>query len=815
MGKHLKFASVVVDVPSRGTDRPFDYEIPEELADQVEVGCRVHVPFGPRIVQGYVVSLRPQPEVAKVRPIREVIDLLPPLNEELVKLAEWMSRYYFSTRLAALEVMIPSALRARYDKVLIPGSNVVEEGAYLLGEAERQLMEAVQRARTGLSLKKAEAIEGVTRSLIRKLIREKRLDVVERVRDKVAPKKVTWIRPAESVSLDEQMSRIPANAHKQRAIVQYFVKRPEPVMLSELLTALKATRSSVMRLVEAGVLASEIREQMRTPYHRRVVQDQPLPLTEEQDAALQAIVTRLESREAHTLLLHGVTGSGKTEVYLQAIDASLAQGREAIVLVPEISLTPQMVERFKARFGERVAVMHSGLSQGERYDEWRKVVNGAVQVVIGARSAVFAPFRNLGLIIVDEEHESSYKQDETPRYHARDVAVKRAAHFGAVTVLGSATPSVESYYRAKTGKMVYLPLKQRVQGRPFPDIHIVDMRHELDAGNRSMFSRKLTEALTACVERGEQAVLFLNRRGYSTFVLCRQCGANVECPHCDISLTYHRVNRTLRCHYCGFAQAVPDQCPHCGSDHIRYFGAGTQKVEQELAKRFPGLRIIRMDVDTTGRKGAHEKLLTAFREKKADVLLGTQMIAKGLDFPDVTLVGVIAADTVLNLPDFRAAERTFQLLTQVGGRAGRHARPGRVVIQTYNPEHYSIEMAANYAATAFYRKECQARMKKHYPPFCSLIAIKFSHPDQATVMKASQRMTDALKQYLPREAEVLGPVRAPVFRARDRYRMQTMIKYKGGKDLSAAINRARETAEASFPAGDLRIVIDRDPYVLL
>lgn len=815
MADQFKFASVIVDVPSHTTDRPFDYEIPEELADQVEIGCRVRVPFGPRVLQGYVVGVHAYSQVDNLRPIQEVVDLVPPLNEELVQLAEWMSTYYFSRRAATLEAMIPAVLKARYDRVLKPGREAHAGNLHLVGEVERQLMEAVQRAKNGLPLKKAEAIDGVTHSLIRKLIEEKRLIVEERVRDRVTRKRVTWVKPADSVSLEEQVTRIPANAPKQKAILQYFINKAAPVALPDLLASVNATRSSVMRLVELGVLQIETRESYRDPMKREVKPDKPLTVTQEQGAALGAIVSQLEAKQTGTFLLHGVTGSGKTEIYLQAIAAALEQGREAIVLVPEISLTPQMVERFKARFGERVAVLHSRLSIGERYDEWRKVLYGEVQVVIGARSAIFAPFRRIGLIIVDEEHESSYKQEENPRYHARDVAIKRAAHFGAVTVLGSATPSVETYYRAKTGEIHYLSLKQRVQGRPFPTVDIVDMRDELDAGNRSMFSRTLGTALMSCIERGGQAVLFLNRRGYATFVLCRQCGENVQCPHCDISLTYHRANRMLRCHYCGYAASVPETCPNCGSEHIRYFGTGTQKVERELAKHFPGLRIIRMDVDTTGSKGAHEKLLTAFREKKADVLLGTQMIAKGLDFPDVTLVGVIAADTLLGLPDFRAAERTFQLLMQVGGRAGRHSQPGHVVIQTYNPEHYSIQMAANYEITPFYRRESLARMRSHYPPFCSLIALKFSHPDQAAVMKASHRMTEAFKQYLQGEAEVLGPVRSPIFRAKDRYRMQTMIKYKNDKGITEAINAARKAVVSGTQTGDLRITIDRDPYVML
>ncbi len=439
----------------------------------------------------------------------------------------------------------------------------------------------------------------------------------------------------------------------------------------------------------------------------------------------ETITRTVIARESKVFLLQGVTGSGKTEVYLQSIALCIEQGRQAIVLVPEISLTPQMVERFKSRFGDAVAVLHSRLSGGERYDEWRKIKERRVKVAIGARSAIFAPFEQIGLIIIDEEHESSYKQEETPKYHAREVAVKRARQHNAVVVLGSATPSLESFMAARRASLqlgggALLPLPQRALGRPLPPVEVVDMREELKDGNRSMFSRRLHSALQQCLERGEQAVLLLNRRGYSTFVMCRSCGYTAGCPHCDISLTYHQRTRMLRCHYCGHAERSPETCPDCGSEHIRFFGTGTQRVEEELVKLFPGIRVIRMDVDTTTEKGSHEKWLTQFGQHKADVLLGTQMVAKGLDFPLVTLVGVIAADSSLNLPDFRAAEKTFQLLTQVAGRAGRHHLPGQVVIQSYMPEHYSIQTAKLHDYDAFLEEELKHRRLLSYPPFCGL-----------------------------------------------------------------------------------------------
>ncbi len=407
-----------------------------------------------------------------------------------------------------------------------------------------------------------------------------------------------------------------------------------------------------------------------------------------------------------TFLIHGVTGSGKTEIYLQTIEAKLKEGKEAIVLVPEISLTPQMVERFKSRFGSEVAVLHSALSSGEKYDEWRKIERKEARVVVGARSAVFAPFENLGIIIIDEEHEASYKQEDNPRYHARDVAIWRATKYQCPVVLGSATPSLESFARAKKGVYTLIELPSRVNDRAMPEVSVVDMREELRKENRTEFSTELLEKIKDRIAKKEQTVLMLNRRGYSSFVMCRDCGYVVECPNCDISLTYHQSSNQMKCHYCGHEERVPQKMSELRGEHIRYFGTGTQKVEESLTKLIPEARVIRMDVDTTRTKGAHEKLLKSFRNHEADILLGTQMIAKGLDFPDITLVGVLNADTMLHLPDFRASERTFQLLTQVSGRAGRHERTGEVIVQSYNPEHYSIEFAKNMISSVFITTKC-------------------------------------------------------------------------------------------------------------
>jgi len=557
-------------------------------------------------------------------------------------------------------------------------------------------------------------------------------------------------------------------------------------------------------------------EVYRDPYAEREFKRQgPLPLTGAQEKAIMPILSSIEEERHEVFLLYGVTGSGKTEIYLQSIQSVLEKGKEAIVLVPEIALTPQMVKRFKERFGDLVAVMHSGLSAGEKYDEWRKIQRREVKVVVGARSAIFAPFENLGIIIIDEEHETSYKQEENPRYHARDVAIKRAATHRCPVVLGSATPSLESFARAQKGVYTLLNLPSRMNEQPLPSVEIIDMREELREGNRSMFSRVLFEKLQDRIEKGEQTVLFLNKRGHSSFVMCRDCGFVVNCPNCDITLTYHRFQELMKCHYCGHEERVPTICPECNSEHIRYFGTGTQKVEEELTKLLPEARVIRMDVDTTGRKGSHEKLLNAFQEGEADILLGTQMIAKGLDFPNITLVGVLSADTMLHLPDLRSSEKTFQLLTQVSGRAGRHELPGEVVIQTYTPEHYSIELAGTQDYDRFYNQEMMARKIHKYPPFYYLTLVTVSHEELMKAVSVTEKITRFVTTRLSQEAVVLGPVASPIPRIKNRYRYQCLIKYKKEPELKTALKAILDHYQQETATGNLQISMDLNPYILM
>ncbi|MEC0274186.1 primosomal protein N' [Peribacillus frigoritolerans] len=803
----MDIASVIVDVPAKQTDREFDYRIPEKWNQVIKPGMRVIVPFGPRMVQGFVTGLKAKSDFAKLRFIKEPMDLEPILNDELLQLGDWLTKEAMCFKISALQAMLPAAMKAKYEKVI----KVVED-------KKDQLPPSIQNLfGKNDSLSWKDVIEGENASLVQKEMQNGNLELEYYVKNRLNKKTVRVIKSLLSpMELKEMASAISSHAKKQQELLQYFIEHQEPIPLKELLELMNTSSGTVKSLVSKGALAEMDQEIYRDPYENRVFEKSiPFTLTAEQTAALKPIQEKIHHDEHDVFLLYGVTGSGKTEVYLQAIASVIEKGKEAIMLVPEISLTPQTVKRFKERFGEQVAVMHSGLSVGEKYDEWRKIHRKEVKVVVGARSAVFAPFENLGLVIIDEEHESSYKQEETPRYHARDVAIERAKSYGCPVILGSATPTLESFARAKKNVYKLLTLSQRMNKNALPAVDIVDMREELRTGNRSMFSELLFTKLKDRLEKGEQTVLMLNKRGHSSFVMCRSCGLVINCPNCDISLTYHRFNDIMKCHYCGFEEGMPSVCPECESEHIRFFGTGTQKVEEELAKILPEARVIRMDVDTTSKKGSHERLLNAFGEGKADILLGTQMIAKGLDFPNITLVGVLSADTMLHLPDFRSSEKTFQLLTQVSGRAGRHQLPGEVVIQTYTPEHYSIELSALQDYDAFYEREMYLRRQSHYPPYYYVVLITVSHEDLMKTVSVTEKITNYLGSRLNRDSVVLGPVASPISRINNRYRYQCLIKYKREPDLNQHLRTLLEHYQKETAQNHLQISIDLNPQIMM
>ncbi|MEY8751316.1 primosomal protein N' [Alkalicoccobacillus gibsonii] len=796
-------ARTIVDVPAAQTDRLFDYLIPSHLEEIIQPGMRVVVPFGPRQIQGFVLDVTETSDVSRLKAIDEVLDPVPVLTDELLKLGKWLAEKTICFQISAFQAMLPAALKTAVIKEIHLKTDV---------SSLQPMLQTLFSEKSCVLWKEAVEALGGQLGVLRKAMESGQLAVHYVVKEKGKKKTEKWVR----LHPEGDETLVKPTAHKQQELIRYLSERNEPIKSQELLQLTQSTRAVLKSLIDKGLIEEWDKETYRDPFQGiDVPTSPPLPLTDEQQQAFSSIKQSIDETKSETFLLHGVTGSGKTEIYLQTIDLVLKQGKEAIMLVPEISLTPQIVSRFKSRFGDQVAVLHSGLSVGEKYDEWRKIHRSEVKVVVGARSAVFAPFKHLGLIIMDEEHEMSYKQEDMPRYHTKEVAIERSQYHGCPVILGSATPSLETFARAQKGVYTLLSLKHRVNNRPMPSVDIVDMREELRAGNRSMFSVALMEALKLRLERGEQSVLFLNRRGYSTFVMCRDCGYVPQCEHCDISLTYHRSNHSLKCHYCGHEEAMPIKCPECQSEHIRFFGSGTQKVEEELARVLPEARVIRMDVDTTRTKGSHQQLLDAFGKGEADILLGTQMIAKGLDFPNITLVGVLAADTMLHIPDFRSAERTFQLMEQVSGRAGRHERPGEVLLQSYTPDHYSIQLVKTHDFETFYQTEMIQRKVGEYPPYRFMALVTISDPDLPNVIEKSQKITDFLKRTLSQETVILGPVVSPIARIKDRYRYQCMIKYKNEPKLIEALQQILQHYMRDTTQGQLQISLDMHPYFFM
>lgn len=589
-----------------------------------------------------------------------------------------------------------------------------------------------------------------------------------------------------------------ASSSAQEKILKLFSDK-KTISRKELLAI---SSSALSTLIEKKVLSEIKKEDYRIKYE--VNKDKKKVLTPSQQKVVNSV---LENQQNVPFLLFGVTGSGKTEVYMQIIEKVLKRGETAIMLVPEISLTPQMVEQFSNRFGNQIAALHSALSEGEKYDEWRRIARGEASIVIGARSAIFAPLKNIGIIIMDEEHSDSYKQgDKSPRYHARDIAIWRAKYHSCPVLLGSATPSLESMARAEKGVYQLLVLKERVNGKSLPNVEIIDMNKEAKNGTSHITNRLLGE-LSSCIDRGEQAILFLNRRGFSTFVTCKNCSETIKCPNCDITLTYHKSNRMLRCHYCGYATPLPKVCPHCKEEALSDLGVGTEKIEEELHRLLPNARVLRMDVDTTSRKGAHKKMIDAFRNHEYDILLGTQIVAKGLDFSDVTLVGVINADTSLNIPDFRSSENTYSLLSQVAGRSGRSQKTGKVYIQTFNPDHYAISFVKEHDYLGFYREEMKIRRRLGYPPFYFLCYLKISGKEADYLFQEALKIKRSLERNLE-HTTILGPTTLAVFKVNNVYRYGIILKYKREEALYDILIKIQNHYKSNHK---LRVDIDFNP----
>ena len=798
----MAIAKIIVDVPLMQTDQPYSYKVPEEFVDMLEVGMRVHVPFGKgnRLIQGLVLVLETQSdeEAANqdLKEIAEVLDFSPVLTQEQLWLAEELRKSVFSYTISILNAMLPGFLNSSYDKILYP-----LEG---LSQADKERLFGSEESLAFSSLDLAKQAE------MMRLTRKGLLRLEYQAVDQKKVKTKSWYE-VDATQLEK--IELSARANKKAELRDYLLSHPESAPLASLLESY--SREQVNFFVEQGAVSIVQKEVQRSAaYFEGIEASTPLELNPEQRQARDAVVSAIGSQQP-PFLLQGITGSGKTEVYLQIIQEALDKGKTAILLVPEISLTPQMTERFIARFGEKVAILHSGLSNGEKYDEWRKVERGDAQVVVGARSAIFAPLKNLGVIIIDEEHEASYKQDSNPRYHAREVAILRAQYNQAALVLGSATPSLES--RARAGKGVYQHLRLTQRANPLatiPEVQVIDFRDYIGQNETSNFTPPLLEAIRDRLDKKEQAVLMLNRRGYSSFVMCRECGTVDSCPNCDISLTLHMDTKTMNCHYCGFSKGIPHVCPNCQSRSIRYYGTGTQKAYDELAELFPQARILRMDVDTTRKKGSHQALLDQFGRGEADILLGTQMIAKGLDFPNVTLVGVLNADTALNLPDFRSSERTFQLLTQVAGRAGRAEKAGQVLIQSYNPEHYAIRFAKEQDYEGFFTYEMGIRRQLGYPPYYFTIGITLSHKKEEEVVKRAYEVMGILRSGLSETSKILGPTPKPIARTHNLYHYQILIKYRLEDELGPTLNRVLALTQERENS-ELRLGIDHEPQQFL
>jgi len=765
----MKYADVIVNITARALDRTFQYAVPADLETKIEAGSIVSVRFGSKKepVRAYVVGVSDTPAIApeRIRPIESLVTEGSGAQENLIALAAWIRDRYGSTMLQALKTVIPAGTTGRIREKMYVCLAVSEESA--------------QHALDAFRVKKQSA----RARLMEALLRDREL-------------------PQEVVTGKLNVTTAAVRALEEKGLVRREARREvraEELPGSAGLTLTEPQQAAVDRVLADWAERTEPQQAAeKAPADRT---DRPAP----QQAAAEQVPA---GRPRGSYLLFGVTGSGKTEVYMTLIAEVIRRGYQAIVLIPEIALTYQTLMRFYRRFGSRAALIHSRMSKGERSEQFERARRGEIDVMIGPRSALFTPFPRLGMIVIDEEHEEAYRSEQAPRYLAREVALRRAETEGACLMLGSATPSLESYHAALSGEMTLLKLPNRAAGAELPETRIIDMRVQGKRGNASLLSGELQSAIAERLARKEQIMLFLNRRGYAGFVSCRACGHVMRCPHCDVSMTWHE-GRGLVCHYCGHEEPMPQRCPACGSGFISAWKAGTEKVEEETRALFPGARMLRMDRDTTARQGSHEEILSAFAQGQADILIGTQMIVKGHDFPNVTLVGILAADLSLNAPDLRAAERTFQLLTQAAGRAGRGARKGLTLIQTYEPEHYSIQTAARQDYEAFYETEMAQRLMTLYPPAGALLSIHLSCEDQAHLVKAAGYLK-ALILKMKGEAplRVLGPADEPIARLRDRYRMAIYLKYTDGAYLTAVKNRLERYIEANEGFASVEVLFD-------
>ena len=803
-------AQVIVNIPTRNINKYFSYIIPAKF-DHIGVGWRVVIPFSGRKVEGFIMEVIDGDETG-LKSIAETLDEAPWFDCHMITTARWLSDYYLCTLADAMRLFVPgkAGVRSRSLYSALPIENGSEITMLLAGKAPKYEQFYTYLLASGpLELIPLTKMFGPdTPKIIRTLIHIGLITPVATATATNRPKLTKYIELSVTLETAATIEKSLINRPAQKRLLSLLItKRSLP--LAEI-KASQISHDTIMRLAEAGIVSVRNEQVLRDSYANVCAIDRTITLTAEQQSALHTILPAISAKQHQSFLLHGITGSGKTEIYLEAVAAVRCLGRQAIVLVPEIALTNQIVSRFKARFGKDVVVIHSKLSVGERFDTWQRLQTGQAGIVIGARSAIFAPVKDLGLIVLDEEHEFTYKQEENPRYHTRQIALMRSKLASAPVILGSATPSLESYYQAQNGHHKLLVLSSRADNASLPQVVTVDMREELAQGRRTVLSETLHHLLAETLHRNEQAIIVLNRRGYATFVMCRECGYVVKCHHCSVSMVYHSPAKSLKCHYCHATQAAPDVCPSCESRYIRYFGTGTQKVEEELIKQFPKARIVRMDQDTTGGKLASDRIMTDFAAGKYDILLGTQMVAKGHDVKNVTAVGIIAADSALNLPDFRSAERTFNLLTQAAGRAGRGEKPGRVVIQTYNPDHYAIAAGAAQDYHSFYEQEITFRRQLGYPPFQHLLKITIhANSDQQVHLEANDLIIHLRRlaaQY--GITSIFGPSPASVAKVNDIHRMMILIKASDMTPIKKALSDSGLTHRTN-------LLFDVDPVNLL
>lgn len=810
-------ARVAVAAAVYSIDRPYDYSVPAAWRETIREGHRVMVPFGAgnRKTEGIVLELQEEEASRQLKSIAHVFDDEVVLQPQQKALALWMCRRYFCTFFQAANALFPPGVWNRKAETYLPGE-LSDEG---LPPKKLRILAALRQAGKPLTageLKKLLQPEDIKKELAQ-LVKSGHVTVQQQFQQNVREKKITMLRL--TLPLEQALGQIGKGTLKERRekvlrVIHQAGQLPEKEVcyLTGMSTAL------IRRLVTLGILTAESVQVSRMPKLLKTETPEPISLNEQQQAAFLRLQQLQQSGKPEAALLYGVTGSGKTQVYIRLIQHTLDQGKNAILLVPEIALTPQMLKKFRLYFRDQVAVMHSGLTATQRYDEYCRIQSGKARVVIGTRTAVFSPLDNLGCMIIDEEQEPTYKSESDPRYHARDVAKYRAAQDNCLLLMGSATPSVESYHAAKAGKYHLLTLPQRYQNTPLPATILADMRGQLREGDPSRISRQLLEELQLNLSRGEQSILFINRRGSARMATCIDCGHIPTCENCSVALTYHSRNGRLMCHHCGYSQPMPETCPECGGTHLKLIGSGTQSIEDELQELLPEAQILRMDADTTEGRVSHEKLLDSFAKGKADILLGTQMVAKGLDFDNVTLVGVLEADLSLYCGDYHATERTFSLLAQVVGRAGRRTRPGRAVIQTYTPEHPVIQAAASQDYDAFYEQEILTRQALKAPPFADQFVFRFGGTDEHTVQQAAQVFAKALATQLAQtpdvEPTVLGPVPAPIAKLNKRYFYTVSFRGRATNNSRALVSRMLAAYDRWPGSRSLTVSADIDPYYI-